>query len=97
MISGHNRSKVAVLVVLSVLTIFLFHALEGPYSAVNGPVTALQGARSAARLRVILLHDAVESVGIRPIWLLVVASWAPLSEANFQLISSSEFRTILRC
>jgi hypothetical protein len=97
MISGRNRCKVAVLVVLSVLTIFLFHALEGPYSAVNGPVSALQGARSAARLRVILLHDAVESVGIHPIWLLVVAAWAPLSEANLQLISSSEYRTILRC
>jgi hypothetical protein len=97
MILGRNRCKVAGLVVLSVLTVFLFHALEGPYSAVNGPVTALQGARSAARLRVILLHDAVESVGIHPIWLLIVASWEALSEANFQLISFSEFRTILRC
>ena len=40
-----------VIAVLSVLTIFFFPSLEGPYSVVHGPVTALLSFRAATMLR----------------------------------------------
>lgn len=41
----------AVIAALCVLTIFFFPAMQGPYSVVHGPVTALLAARAAAGLR----------------------------------------------
>jgi hypothetical protein len=39
------------LVVLCVLSLFLFPASAGPYPAVHGPATALQAARSCTQLQ----------------------------------------------
>jgi hypothetical protein len=39
------------LVVLCVLSLFLFPASAGPYPAVHGPATALQAARSSNQLQ----------------------------------------------
>lgn len=39
------------LVVLCVLSLFLFPASAGPYPAVHGPATALQAARSSTQLQ----------------------------------------------
>ena len=50
MISGRNACELASLAVVCVVLIFLFPAGQGPYSVVNGPVTALQAARAAVRL-----------------------------------------------
>ena len=38
--------------ILCVLMIFLFPAMQGPYSAVHGPVTALLSMKAAASLRI---------------------------------------------
>ena len=46
----------AVLAVVCVLTVFFFHAMEGPYSVVHGPVTALLSVRAATGLRMSILH-----------------------------------------
>ncbi len=46
----------AVLAVVCVLTVFFFHAMEGPYSVVHGPVTALLSARAASGLRMSIVH-----------------------------------------
>ena len=49
----------AILVVLGILAIFLFPVAQGgPYSAVNGPVTALQASRAAHRIKTAMLHSA---------------------------------------
>jgi hypothetical protein len=40
-----------VLATLSVLIVFIHPAMQGPYSAVHGPVTAFQANRAAARLQ----------------------------------------------
>lgn len=42
--------EVSCLIVICILSLFFFPAPEGPYPAVHGPVTALQAARSSARL-----------------------------------------------
>lgn len=41
--------ELAIVVIFCILGIFLFPAVQGPYSAVHGPVTALQSVRSRIR------------------------------------------------
>ena len=84
MISGHIGCELAVLTVLCVLMIFFFPVMQGPYSVVHGPVTALQAARAAARLRIIIVQGALNSLGnflISP--LVTLSSWMLLSRLNF--------------
>lgn len=45
----------AFIAVLGVLTVFFFHAVEGPYSVVHGPVTALLSARAALGVRMAIV------------------------------------------
>ena len=91
-------SFLAVLAVLCVLAVFFFHAIEGPYSAVHGPVTALLSARAAAGLRMAIIFAGI---GILPVWLGVAASsvsWLRifLGETLFCL-SSFDCNCTLRC
>jgi hypothetical protein len=97
MISGRIGSELAVMAVFCVLMIFLFPAMQGPYSVVNGPVTALLAARAAVRLRIAIVQGALNSVGNYVVSPLVVLSWISLSPAEFQSISLPEYNTILRC
>ena len=97
MISGRIGSELAVMAVFCVLMIFLFPAMQGPYSVVNGPVTALLAARAAVRLRIAIVQGALNSVGDYVVSPLVVLSWISLSPAEFQSISLPEYNTILRC
>ena len=94
---GWELAVVAVLVVLCVAVVFFFPAMDGPYSAVNGPVTALQSAQAAARLRVAIVQAAfslIHSDQIPPLaWIsfLTVVCIEPLAPASFKV------STILRC
>lgn len=85
---GWKLAVLAVLVVLCVAVVFFFPAIDGPYSAVNGPVTAFQSARSAARLRVgiaqaafSLIHNALtlSLVWISFVTLVRIESLQPVS------------------
>jgi hypothetical protein len=51
MIRGRIAGELAVLFAFCVLALLFFHATQGPYSAVHGPVTVLESMRAAARLR----------------------------------------------
>jgi hypothetical protein len=62
MTSGRTECAIAVLAVLCVLGIFFFPALQGPYSVVHGPVTALLSIRAAAGLRM-----AIVRAGLNPV------------------------------
>ena len=97
MVSGRIGSELAVMAVLCILMIFLFPAMQGPYSVVHGPVTALLAARAAVRLRIAIVQGALNSVGNYLVSPLVVLSWMSLSPAEFQSISPPEYNTILRC
>ena len=97
MISGRTGSNLAVLAVLCVLTVFLFPALQGPYSVVHGPATALQAARTAVRLRVIVAQGAFGPVRNYPVSPLVFFSWISPSKANLRSVGLSGYNTILRC
>ncbi len=97
MISSRIGCELAVLTVLCVLMIFFFPVMQGPYSVVHGPVTALQAARAGAHLRTAIVQGAFNSLGNRLISPLVVLSWMSLPAAEFQLISLPEHNSILRC
>ena|ERR1700758_1476812 len=97
MISGRIGYELALLAVLSILAIFLFPGVQGPYSVMHGPATALQAARTAARLRTSIVQGALNSVGSFLIPPLIVVSWISLSNAEFQSVSVPEYNAVLRC
>ncbi len=95
--SGRIGWELAVLASLCVLSIFLFPSVQGPYSVIHGPVTALRAMRAAANLRGTLLAAAISLLS-----LFRGASPRSLSSLDFfglQLPSTdlSELTTILRC
>jgi hypothetical protein len=89
--------ELVVVTVVCILTIFLFPSIQGPYSVVNGPVTALQAARYALRLQASIVHTASSLLGGNAISQLVVFSWMPLPDSEFRLTALVERDTILRC
>jgi len=97
MISGRIGCELAIVAVLCVLTIFLFPGLQGPYSVVHGPVTALLAARAAARVRIAIVQAAFRSLGNCLISPLIALSWVLLAEADFFSIPLRERNAILRC
>jgi hypothetical protein len=98
MISGRRIGcEVAVLAVLAVLAIFLFPGVQGPYSVVHGPASALQAARAAVRLRVAIAQSALTSLANAVFSPVVIVSWMSLSNPKFQSIGSPEYSSILRC
>jgi hypothetical protein len=96
MIPGRLGCELAVLTLLCVLMIFFFPVMQGPYSAVHGPASALQAARAAARLRIIV-RGALKSVGNFLSSPLVILSWMVLSQTESQSTSLLQCNTILRC
>ncbi len=97
MLSGRITCELAVVAVLCVLMIFLFPSVQGSYSMVHGPVTALLAARAAVRLRMAIVQGALKSLGTRLISPQVVLSWISLPTAEFQLLSVPRYNSILRC
>lgn len=87
--------------VLSILGIFFFPVLQGPYSAVHGPATALLSIRAAARLRLMIVRSGLAAVRdslCRAAMTLIALSWSALSSTLCTLHSlPSELCPVLRC
>ena len=94
--SGRIERELAVLAVFCVLAIFLFPAMQGPYSAVNGPVTALQSARGALRLRAAIVQSACQSLGTLPISLVILSLISLLGEDRHPFTPAAS-TAVLRC
>ena len=97
-----TRRRIAFALVLiaiaGVLAVFFFPTLEGPYSAVNGPVTALLSVRAAAGVRTAIVHAGISGL---PLWFsLCVAMFFYaiflLSEMNAEAAPTRR-SSILRC
>lgn len=87
--------ELALIAIVCVIGIFLFPAPAGSYSAVHGPVTALQGMRNAVRTRWALTTAALSLLqfAVQPLWRF---RWMPFKSAFF-LGDSSPHPCILRC
>jgi hypothetical protein len=62
MTPGRVACGLALLAVFCVLGIFFFPVMNGPYSAVHGPVTALLSIRAAARLRMTIVRAGITAI-----------------------------------
>jgi hypothetical protein len=83
------------LVVLCVLSLFLFPASAGPYPAVHGPATALQAAQCSTQLQ--LAMAAGPKTLIRPLFPHMVAS-SPMLDCDSDLALLTSLPTsVLRC
>jgi hypothetical protein len=89
--------KLAVLAVLCVAVIFFFPATQGPYSAVNGPATAFQSARAAARVRVAIVQAALSLTANFQIPLLASLDSEFIVCTEPQAPECLDCSTILRC
>ena len=56
---GRIAGCFALLAMVCVMAVFFFPAVQGPYSAVHGPVTVFHGARAAAGLRMGVVQAAL--------------------------------------
>ena len=89
--------ELAVLAVLCIAAIFFFPAIQGPYSAVNGPATAFQSARSAARVRVAIVQAAFTLTTNFRLPLLASSDSALSVWSEPQELYDTDCSTILRC
>lgn len=87
--------EMAVVAIFCILTIFLFPVMQGPYSAVNGPVTALQAARAALRLRLAIVYSALKSS--LNLSFLIVLFWLNIPAAECEPNSPAVCGSVLRC
>src|SRR5215469_3161450 len=62
MTPGRVACGLALLAVFCVLGIFFFPVMDGSYSAVHGPVTALLSIRAAARLRMTIVRAGITAI-----------------------------------
>ena len=97
MISRRIGYELALLAVLSVLTIFLFPGVQGPYSVIHGPATVFQAARAAARLRIAIVQGVLSSMANRLMSPLATLSWMSPLNPELQSVGLPEYNTILRC
>jgi hypothetical protein len=94
---GWELTVLVLLALLGVAAIFFFPAIQGPYSAINGPVTALQSAQAAARLRVAIVQAAFSLISNFQIPSLAWVRAAIILSIEPQAPSYVECITILRC
>jgi hypothetical protein len=73
---GRVGCFLAFVALLSVLAIFFFPAMQGPYSVVNGPVTALLSARAAAGVRTAIVQARLYALNVWFCAAFVATSWA---------------------
>jgi hypothetical protein len=97
MISGRIEYEMAFLALVCTLSIFLFPAVQGPYSAVHGPVTTLQSIRLAARLRLSILAAALSILSTSLKLGLVLLGGRDLPDSGLASASLIPLTTILRC
>jgi hypothetical protein len=95
------EGALAVVAVLCVLMIFFFPAMEGPYCAVHGPVTALLSLRAAASLRMRIVRSGLTTLRDRmhrayPAPARFVPALIPFTQSPLDDLAASG-SSILRC
>ena len=91
----HLTMQVSLVVLLCVLSTCVLSVPVGPYSAVNGPVTAFRALRAS-----ILMFWSIVVAALSPIRMrrLHKTAWAPLLTRFGQLVFADlQLRSVLRC
>ncbi len=96
MLSGRIASDLAIIVVVCVISIFLFPVAQGPYSAIHGPVTALQAVRAAIRVRLSIVAAAFRRAPLLT-WFFMFCPGIRLAGSDFDFSVWDECLSILRC
>ena len=96
---GRIVCALAVMAVLSVLAIFFFPSMQGPYSVVHGPVTALLSLRAATMVRnaIVRAGQNVTKSCARLSAVLVLWSAKVVCATEFPASLSLVSGSILRC
>lgn len=97
MMSGRIEYEIAFLALVCTLSIFLFPAVQGPYSAVHGPVTTLLSMRLGARLRLGILAAAFSVLSTSLRLALVLVRGRDLPDSDLVSASLVTLTNILRC
>ncbi len=95
MFPRHLGYEVAIVTVICTVSIFLFPAARGPYSAIYGPATALFSLRAGLTLRLLMALDAIQ--GVERVFL---KTWEGLRASQNALATKfvpSEQIAVLRC
>jgi len=98
--SARIACALAIVAALCVLSVFFFPGIEGPYSAVNGPVTALLSIRAASMLRLGIANAALTILWsiVAFVSLLLAAFWCEWGRRNsFYSCTSPTCYSTLRC
>lgn len=82
--------------ILCTVALFLFPAVQGPYSAVHGPVTALLSLKAKVFLCLTLLLAAMHLLA-RCVDVSHLALRIPVDELFFPVSFDSEHAAVLRC
>jgi hypothetical protein len=95
---GRIAYALAVVAVLCVLTVFFFHAIQGPYSVVHGPVTALLSIRAASGLRLSMVRAGLNTLSMWVSFSLILVSWtaAWIADCHAETLPGTGGR-VLRC
>ena len=100
MTPGRIACGLALLAAFCVLGIFFFPVMDGPYSAVHGPVTALLSIRAAASLRIAIVRGGIAAIRGwfgRVGTALATLSWTALQTAVGPNSLPAELAIVLRC
>jgi hypothetical protein len=94
----HVAFVFAVASIVCVLAVFFFPAVQGPYSAVHGPVTVMHAARAAAGVRLAVVRAGLTAYRSHGSAALAVLHWTigPNVDPRPGIVLSV-FRTPLRC
>jgi hypothetical protein len=94
---GRVAMTIAVIALVSVMAVFFFPAVQGPYSAVHGPVTVFHGARAAAGLRMNVVRAGLNLFRGHCGSTRVLLPWTPDWKAEFRTLLFGGCNSLLRC
>lgn len=94
---GRITTVIALIALVSVMAVFFFPAVQGPYSAVHGPVTVFHAARAAAGFRMTVVRAGLNSIRGHCRSTTVVLPWTADLKTEFRPVPFAGCNPTLRC
>jgi hypothetical protein len=97
MTPGRIAMAIAVLALVSVMAVLFFPVMQGPYSAVHGPVTVFHAARRAAGLRITAVRAGLGAIRRHCGSATPLLPWTEDLKAESQPVAFAGCNSLLRC